>query len=239
MDVPQTVTAALEDRPVDGATCLEAGAGVGNATTGLLANGGRRVYAITNDSDHATTVRERIGRTEADRTAVIEADLTNTPLAADSVDVITAHTLFNVLLPAALPAVIKELTRVAAPDCHLVVDDYEPLPEDAAVSDLFAVENAAAELVTGRPALTFYPSAVLRRLFAGYGWEFDRELTLLDPVPWTASHVEAHANAARSRATELAAELGDPLIAEVDRLVDAIGSESAGTMYSVAMRRPN
>ncbi len=74
MDVPQTVTAALEDRPVDGATCLEAGAGVGNTTTGLLANGGRRVYAITNDSDHATAVRERIGRAEADRTAVIEVD---------------------------------------------------------------------------------------------------------------------------------------------------------------------
>ncbi|WP_433634051.1 AMP-binding protein [Halomicrococcus sp. NG-SE-24] len=44
MDVPQTVTAALEDRPVDEATCLETGAGVGNATAGLLANGARRVY---------------------------------------------------------------------------------------------------------------------------------------------------------------------------------------------------
>ncbi|WP_227357124.1 class I SAM-dependent methyltransferase [Haladaptatus salinisoli] len=237
MDVPQTVTVALEDRPVDGATCLEAGAGVGNATAGLLANGARRVYAITNDGDHATMVRERIGRAEADRTAVIEADLTNTPLAADSVDLITAHALFNVLPPSALSAVVEELTRVAAPGCHLVIDDYEPLPEDAAVSDLFAVQNAAAEIAAGRPAMTFYPSAVLRRLFAGYGWAFERERTLLDPVPWTASHVEAHANAARSRATELTVELGDPLIAEVDRLVDAIGSESAGTMYSVVMRR--
>ncbi|MFC6823595.1 class I SAM-dependent methyltransferase [Halopelagius fulvigenes] len=239
MDVPLTVRAALEDRPVDGATCLEAGAGVGNATAGLLVNGARRVYAVTNDRDDATTVRERIGRAEADRTAVIEADLTDTPLATDSVDVVTAHGLFNVLPPAALPAVIEELTRVAAPGCHLVVDDYDPLPEDAAVSDLFAVENAAAELATGRPALTFYPSAVLRRLFARYGWEFDRERTLLRPVPWTASHVKAHATAARSRAAEVTPELGDPLIAEIDRLVESIGSESVGTMYSVAMRRPD
>lgn len=239
MDVPTTVTAALDDRPVEGATCLEAGAGVGNATAGLLANGAGRVYAVTNDRDHATAVRERIGRAEADRTAVIEADLADTPLATDSVDVVTAHGLFNVLPPATLPAVVEELTRVARPGCHLVVDDYDPLPDDAAVSDLFAVENAAAELTTGRPALTFYPSAVLRRLFAGYGWEFERERTLLDPVPWTASHVEAHANAARSRAAEATPELRDSLLAEIDRLVETIGSESAGTMYSVAMRRPD
>lgn len=35
MDVPQTVTAALEDRAVDGATCLEAGAGVGSASSSV------------------------------------------------------------------------------------------------------------------------------------------------------------------------------------------------------------
>jgi len=90
VDVPSTVSAALEDRPVEGAVCLEAGAGVGNATAGLLARGASR------------------------------------------------------------------------------------------------------------------------RLFAGHGWALDRERTLLDPVPWTASHVEA----------------------------DAEG-ESAGEMYSLAMRLPN
>jgi hypothetical protein len=101
VDVPSTVSAALEDRPVEGAVCLEAGAGVGNAATA---------------------------------------------------------------------------------GCHLVVDDYAPLPEGSATHDLFA----------------------------GHGWAFDRERTLLDPVPWTASHVEA----------------------------DAEG-ESAGEMYSLAMRLPN
>lgn len=236
MDVPQTVTAALEDRPVDGAVCLEAGAGVGNATAGLLAGGAQRVYAVTNNAEHASTVRERFGRDEADRAAVIEADLTATPLATDSIGVITAHGLFNVLPPASLPAVVEELTRVAAPGCHLIIDDYEPLPADAAVRDLFAVENAAAELATGRPALSFWPADALRRLFAGYGWEFDRERTLLDPVPWTSNHVESHANVARSHAGELDGDLRAPLVAETDRLIESIGSESAGTMYSVAMR---
>lgn len=79
---------------------------------------------------------------------------------------------------------------------------------------------------------------MLRRLLVGHGWEFDRERTLLDPVPWTASHVGAHADATRSMASQLPDELGDPLIAEVERLSTAIGDESAGRMYSVALRLP-
>ena len=238
MDVPQTVETALEDRPVTGKTCLEAGAGVGNATAGLLAAGADRVFAVTDDRDHVRTVRERVGRDAADRAAVIEADLRETPLQTGSVGVITAHGLFNLVPPASLPAVAAELTRVAAPGCHLVVDDYEPPPDDALVRDLFAVENAAAELADGRPALTFYPADALQRLFAGYGWEFDRERTLLDPVPWTESHVAAHAEAARESASALRDELGDPLAAEADRIADRIGEESVGSMYSVALRFP-
>jgi hypothetical protein len=238
MDVPRTVTTALSDQPVAGAVCLEAGAGVGNTTVGLLDAGASRVYAVTNDADHATTVRERVARDDPDRTAVLEADLRELPLATESVDVVTAHGLFNVLAPESLDAVVSEVTRVATPDCRLVVDDYEPLPESAAMRELFALENAASELATGRPALTFYPSAVLRRLFAGSGWEFERKLTLLDPVPWTTSHVKAHADVTRSLAAGLSDELAATLTAEVDRLVEAIGSESVGEMYSLAFRLP-
>ncbi|MCU4974618.1 class I SAM-dependent methyltransferase [Halobacteria archaeon AArc-m2/3/4] len=236
MDVPTTVTTALEDRPIAGATCLEAGAGVGNTTAGLLAADAARVYAVTNDANHASTVSERVGRREVDRTAVLEADLRDLPLASNSVDVITAHGLCNVLTPQALERVATELTRVAAAGCHLVVDDYEPLPADAAVRELFALENAVAELVGGRPHLTFYPATMLRRLFAGHGWTFDRERTLLDPVPWTRRHLEAHAAVARAGAEELPTELREPLLADLEDLVAAIGEESVGEMYSIAMR---
>jgi hypothetical protein len=157
-------------------------------------------------------------------------------MADDSVDVITAHGLFNVLPPESLDAVASELTRVAASNCHLVVDDYAPLPDDAEMRDLFAVENAATELADGRPALSFYPAGALRRLFEGYGWVFDRRKTLLDPVPWTESHVEAHADVARSAAERLPDELGGPLVEEAGRLAESIGEESVGEMYSVAMR---
>ena len=239
MDVPRTVRTALADRPVTGAVCLEAGAGFGNTTAGLLAAGATRVYAVTNDPEHATAVHERVGRDEPDRTAVLEANLRDLPLEADSVELITAHGLFNVLAPESLEAVATELTRVAVPGCHLVIDDYHPPPDDAGVRELFALENAATELATGRPALTFYPEAVLRRLFMGDGWTFDRELTLLDPVPWTSTHIEAHTTATLAMCSRLPAELDRPLATEVERVATAIGEESVGTMYSIALRLPD
>ena len=242
MDVPKTVATALDDRSVAGKRCLEAGAGVGNATAGLLANGADRVYAVTNDRDHARTTRRRVDEaddsTAGDRLAVLEADLRAVPLPDDSVDVITAHGLCNVLEPAALSAVAKELSRVAAPGAGLVVDDYDPIPDDAAVGDLFAVENAASELARGRPALTFYPAAFLRRFFAGHGWEFRRERTLLEPVPWTESHVAAHADRAVAVAADCPGESGEALAAAARRLAAEIESESVGRMYGLAFRLP-
>jgi len=238
MDVPDTVATALDDRPVDGKHCLEAGAGVGNATAGLLANGADRVSAVTNDRDHARTTRRRVDEGDGDRLAVLEADLRSIPLPDDSVDLITAHGLCNVLDPAALSVVTEELSRVAAPGAQLVVDDYDPPPDGAAIGELFAVENAASELARGRPALTFYPAAFLRRFFAGCGWEFERERTLLEPVPWTESHVSAHADEAASVAAEHPGEPGDALAATARRLASEMGPESVGRMYSLAFRLP-
>jgi len=97
MNVPETVRTALDDRPVEGAVCLEAGAGVGNTTAGLLEAGAGRVYAVTNDAEHADTVRERVGAGGPDRVATLEADLRATPLPDESVDLVTAHGLCNVV----------------------------------------------------------------------------------------------------------------------------------------------
>lgn len=234
--VPETVTAALADRQVEGRVCLEAGAGVGNTTAGLLAGGAERVYAVTNDADHAAVVRERVGDGNADRLAVVEADLRSTPLSTDSVDLVTAHGLCNVLPPADLDAVAAELTRVTKSDGHLVVDDYAVPPAGAAVNRLFALENAAARAVEGRPALTFYPPAVLAAVFTDHGWTVERKKTLLEPVPWTEAHLDAHAEVVREYAEMLPDSLGEPLAAMAEDLVSAIGSERTGTMYSLAFR---
>ena len=235
-DAPETVTVALADQQVEGRVCLEAGAGVGNMTAGLLAAGAKRVYAVTNDADHAATVRERVGDGKADRLVVIEGDLRTTPLATDSVDLVTAHGLCNVLPPAALDTVAAELTRVAGPDSRLVVDDYAVPPAGSAVNRLFALENAAARAVDGRPALTFYPPALLASVFADHGWAVERKKPLLDPVPWTEAHLEAHGDVVRGYADELPDVVGGPLAAMADNLVSAIGPERAGTMYSLALQ---
>jgi len=236
MNVPDTVTTALADRPVDGRTCLEAGAGVGNMTAALVEGDAERVYAVTNDADHATEVHDRTG--QARGVAVLEADLEATPLPADAVDVVTAHALFNVLEPSSAVAIAEELTRVAAPGAHLVVDDYAPIPADAAVRHLFAIENAAAELAGRRPALTFYPVDGLRHLFGGLGWEFDRTRTLLDPVPWTESHFAAHVDVVRSHAEAVPGDLGEQLVAAAEDVAAETGSEEVGEMYSLAMCLP-
>ena len=238
MSVPRTVRRALDERSIDGRTCLEAGAGAGNATEGLLEAGAERVYAVTIDPDHAADVRDRFAD-DGDRVVVLYADLRSIPIPDDAVEFVTAHALFNVLDPADATAIAGELTRVAESGAGLVVDDYAPLPEDAEIRRLFAAENAAAELTCGRPELTFYPALGLHRLFEGFGWEHDRTRTILDPVPWTSDHVEAHAEIARSHAATLPTKLEATMTEHVDGLVAEIGSEDAGEMYSVAMSVPH
>jgi len=237
MDVPETVTAALADRPIEGARCLEAGAGAGNATAGLLEAGADHVVAVTNEREHAQTVRERVSHDRPDRVQVLEADLREIPLPDNSVDIVTAHALFNVVPPAMLDAIAAEMSRVASPGAHLVVDDYAPLPGEAAMRDLFAVENAAAELAVGRSALSFYPARVLRGVFESYEWVHDRTKSVLDPVPWTESHVAAHAEAARDFA-DGGGTIGNLLAERADEVATKIGSESTGEMYSLAMVLP-
>lgn len=238
MDIPRIVTAALKEQPVAGAICLEAGAGSGNMTSGLLAAGATCVYSVTNRSDHAKLVTERVATAASGRIAVLEADLRALPIESNSIEVITAHGLFNVLVPAALPVVIEELTRVAAADCRLILDDYEPLSGEASIHELFAIENALTELADGHAALTFYPAVMLKALFAEYGWKFDRKCLLLDPVPWTRNHINAHARAARTAAMELSDPLKTTLLIEIERIVEALDDESIGEMYSMTFSLP-
>lgn len=233
MDVPNTVETALADQPVAGRNCLEAGAGVGNTTAGLLERDADTIQAVTDDRDHTRAVRDRF---DDDRVRVLAADLRSIPLDDDTVEFVTAHALFNVVPVGDVASIVSELSRVAAPGSHLVVDDYAPMPEGR-MAELFAVENALAELARGVPALTFYPAAHLRSLFVDHGWTFDRQRSLLDPVPWTDSHVHAHLDVARELAAEGLEDVTDPLVGRAERLADAIGSAEAGEMYSLAFGR--
>lgn len=230
-----TVSEAVSDQPVEGAVCLEAGAGAGRMTAALLEAGAGAVYAVTDDSGHATGIHDRF---DDDRLTVLRADLRESPLPADSVDFVTAHALFGVLPPAAATTVAAELTRVARHGATLVVDDYAPIPASAPVRRLFAVENAAAELTDGAPALAFYPADGLRHLFAGHGWRHDRTHTLLDPVPWYADLVDAHLSVVRETVEKLDDGLADGLLAAARQRADAARDTAVGEMYSIALSLP-
>jgi predicted RNA methylase len=96
-----TVREAVADRPVEGAVCLEAGAGTGRMSAALLEAGAAAVYAVTDDPDHAAAVRERF---DDDRLTVLRGALRTTPLPADSVDLVTAHAPFKSFRPPRRPA---------------------------------------------------------------------------------------------------------------------------------------
>ena len=165
----------------------------------------------------------------------LESDLQSIPLDDDSVDVILAHGLFNVLTNEEAAAIAAEFTRVAAPGAWLLVDDYDPMPEHAPIRRLFGVENAIAELVDGRPAYVFHPEAGLRRLFAGHGWTHERTKSLLEPVPWPEELFEAHLDAARRSAEPLDDALAEPLLAEAESLTEQAPSPTS-RMYSLGLR---
>jgi SAM-dependent methyltransferase len=233
---PQTVRDALADQPVAGATCLEAGAGAGSMALALREAGAERVLAVTDDRDHASDAQERLAGDVVD---VIEADLTATPVAADSVDIVTAHALFNVLDPATAIGVARECTRVAKPGARLIVDDYAPLPGGVA-RRLFDLEEAASRLAAHGTAYDFYPADHLATLFEGLGWEHHQTETLLEPLPWSETLLGAHADLAREHAA-CADEAAEALIdRRADALLDglsATGSEG-GRMYSVVLELP-
>jgi hypothetical protein len=55
-------------------------------------------------------------------------------------------------------------------------------------------------------------------------------------VPWTESHLSAHAEGARSLAADCPDDARDVLAERAECLVAEIGSESVGRMYSLAFR---
>jgi SAM-dependent methyltransferase len=233
--VPATLRTALEDVPVTGSTCLEAGAGAGNATAALRERGAGRVYAVTDDDAHVRDVADRF---DADEAAVpVRGDLRAIPLPDDAVEVVTAHALFNVVSTTEIADIVAELTRVIEPGGYLVVDDYGPIP-DAPVRELFAVANAVGELDDARPTFTFYPRPHVRALLEGFGWSHEWSRTLLDPVPWTSELLDTHTELIRERADDLPDELGGPLKDHARTVRDRLGDGvETGEMYSLVFTR--
>lgn len=220
---------ALTDVPIENSRCLEAGAGAGNTSAALLDRDPVVVYAVTNYPDHVRDVQERFDTDP--RLDPVLADLRKTPLPADSVDVVTAHALFNLLTPAALDRVVTELSRVTREGGFLVVVDYDPIPDDR-VRELFAVENAVAELTDDRPALVFHPRELVERIFTAAGWDCLETGTALEPVPWTGELLDAHVEVIEDHLDRLPDDLAGPLREHTRRVRERAGDGlETGAMY--------
>jgi SAM-dependent methyltransferase len=234
-EIPETITTALSDITVSGTRCLEAGAGAGHTSAGLVAADAAHVTAVTHDADHAATVRDRF--TDEPTVATLLADLRSLPLPDDAFDIATAHGLFNVVTPAELTPIVAELTRVTAPGGWLVVDDYDPL--DGPVRDLFGLANAVGELTDARPPFTFYPREHVQALVTAHGWEHERTTTLLDPIPWTPDLLDEHASLIHEEAATLPDDLRAALKNRTEQVRDRAGDGvETGEMYSLAFRLP-
>lgn len=230
---PETVRDALADQPISGATCLEAGAGGGNMALALREAGADRVLAVTDDRGHARDAQARVAGDVID---VIEADLTATPVATNSVDIVTAHALFNVLDPATAIRVARECTRVARPGARLIVDDYAPLP-DGAACQLFDLEEAASRVAGRGSAYDFYPADHLATLFTGLGWDHRQTETLLEPLPWSDELLASHAALAREAADAVGGDLGQALRGRAASIMDSVGEldHEGGRMYNLIL----
>jgi len=224
--VSTPVATAVDAVTVTDRVCLDVGAGHGDSTAALLAADAANVYSVDSDPGRVAALADRFD----DRCTPILADLRALPLGADSVDVCLAHAVCNQVTPAGLWTLATELARVATADATLVVDDYTPLPADAAVADLFALEDATACLATGAPAQTFYPPGLVAAVFEAHGWRPAGDRVLLDPVPWTGPHLDAHRGAIREGAATLVPTLHRGVTAALDAVVST--SDRAGSMYS-------
>lgn len=220
---------ALSGVPVENNRCLEAGAGAGNTSETLLERDAAVVYALTNDAEHATDVHKRFE--SKSRLVSVIADLQEAPLPDDSVDVVTAHALLNVLTPPELDHIATELTRVTRDGGYLVVVDYDPIPDDR-VRELFAVENAVSELAETRPALVFHPQELVERVFTAAGWNCIKTGTALEPVPWTGELLDAHVQVIEDHLERLPDNLAEPLRDHAHRVRERAGEGiETGSMY--------
>ncbi|MFB6104274.1 MAG: class I SAM-dependent methyltransferase [Halobacteriaceae archaeon] len=224
------VAAAVDPVEVTDRVCLDVGAGHGDSTAALLEAGAAHVVSVDHDPARVQALATRF----EERCTPLLADLRCLPIASASVEVVLAHAVCNQFEPAALWRVAAELARVATSGATLVVDDYDPLPTDAAIRPVFALEDAATYLAMGRPAQTFYPPALVAAILVAHGWTHLAETTLLDPVPWTDAHRRAHEQAVR----DAAAPLSPPLQSAIETVLEDlhVPPDRVGRLWSQRFR---
>jgi len=237
----------MKDVNVEGSICLEAGTGAGNMTRYLVQRGAKLVYSISNNQEHLDYARSKLSDEEAKRVRFINADLRRLNFLSDNtIDLITAHMLINVVPAVELFLIFKELTRVAKKGALIVINDYNPLSSyitkrSRLVEELFRIENAISYLVEGKPALVWYPSEYITDLLQLSGWKLESVRLLYHKTPWERELLQEHLEVIKETCIKLNDEnTRKNFLQQALEILNKIGEKEviyAGSIYSIKMRR--
>ena len=238
---------AMDRLNIKGLICLEAGTGAGHMTCYLAKRGAKLVYSISNNQEHLDCARKELPKKYIKNVRFIKADLRRLDFLEDeTIDLITAHMLVNVVTPVDVFLIFKELTRVAKNNALIVVNDYNPLSSyqterSHIVEELFRIENAVYYLTNGKPALVWYPSEYIADLLKLLGWRIETIELMYDKTPWEKELLEEHLEVIENECKKLRNEnLRREMLSQATEILNQVDEDEtiyAGTIYSIIARR--
>jgi ubiquinone/menaquinone biosynthesis C-methylase UbiE len=237
----------MDEINVKGLVCLEAGTGAGNTTLWLAKKGAKLVYSISNNQEHLDYAFKRLSKKYIKNVKFIKADLQKLDfLEEETIDLITAHMLINVVTPVDLFLIFKELTRIAKNKALIVVNDYNPLSSyqterSHLVEELFRIENAVSYLANGEPILVWYPSEYTAGLLELLEWKVETIELLYDKTPWEKELLKEHLEVIEEECKKINNEnLAENLLHQAIEILNQVGESEtiyAGTIYSLIAKR--
>ncbi|MEO0127269.1 MAG: class I SAM-dependent methyltransferase [candidate division WOR-3 bacterium] len=238
---------SMKDIGVNGLVCLEAGTGAGNMTRYLVKNGAKLVYSISNNEEHLEYARKRLSDKEAERVKFIKADLCNLSIIpSETVDLVTAHMLINVVPPTEILLIFRELTRVTKINGLIVINDYNPLSSymgkrSYLVEELFKIENALNYLIESKPALVWYPAEYIIQLLKLLGWVLEDMELVYKKTPWEKDLLKEHVEVIEGLCTKVNNErIKNTFLQQTLEIFNKVKDDEviyAGSIYSVRMQK--
>lgn len=226
---------------------MEASTGAGNTTIYLVKNGAKLVYSISDNEEHLEYASERLPEEYRDRVKFIKADLRNLGfMKEEMVDLVTAHMLINVVAPADLYLIFKELIRVTKTSGVMMVNDYNPLSSyqeerSYIVEELFRIENAVSYIVNGAPAMVWYPSEYVTDLLKLLGWKIEEIEYMYEKTPWEKELLMEHLEVIKEGCGKLEDEgIRKSLLSRAKAILAQVGDKEviyAGSIYSIKARK--
>jgi len=237
----------MSDVPIKGLICLDAGTGTGGMTRYLVERGAKLVFSISNNQEHLDYARSKCSTEEIRKIRFVNADLADLKfLSSETVDLITAHMLINVVYPIKLFSIFKELTRVARKNSLLTIIDYNPLytyqtDKSHLVEELFKIENAIHYLVEGEPALIWYPSEYIINSLQLLGWMPESINLIYSKTPWEKELLNEHMDEIKEICVKINHEnLRESFLQNTAEIFNKIGDKEviyAGSIYGIKMRK--